>query len=35
MRRLTFELYNRKFIGPGIEAPAPDYGSGPREMAWI
>ncbi len=34
-RRLTFELYNRKFIGPGIDVPAPDYGSGPREMAWI
>jgi len=34
-RRLTFELYNRNFIGPGIDVPAPDYGSGAREMAWI
>ena len=34
-RRLTFELYNRRFIGPGIDVPAPDYGSGAREMAWI
>ncbi len=34
-RRLTSELYNRNFIGPGIDVPAPDYGSGPQEMAWI
>lgn len=35
VRRLTFELYNKNFIGPGIDVPAPDYGSSPREMAWI
>jgi glutamate dehydrogenase (NAD(P)+) len=34
-RRLTHELFNRNFIGPGIDVPAPDYGSGPQEMAWI
>jgi len=34
-RRYTTELIKRNMIGPGIDVPAPDYGSGSREMAWI
>ncbi len=34
-RRYTSELVHRRMIGPGIDVPAPDYGTGPREMAWI
>lgn len=35
MRRYTLELCQRNFIGPAIDVPAPDMGTGQREMSWM
>ncbi len=34
-RRYTAELVRKNFIGPGLNVPAPDLGTGEQEMAWM
>src|SRR5690606_23690493 len=34
-RGYVFELVRKNCMGPGLDVPAPDMGTGPREMAWM
>nr|BAJ99466.1 predicted protein [Hordeum vulgare subsp. vulgare] len=34
-RQYTLALIQKNFMGPGLDVPAPDMGTGGREMAWM
>ncbi len=35
VRRYTFELTQKNFIGPSVDVPGPDMGVGAREIGWM